>query len=127
MKYLFFAATFLSLSSCLSNKGDTCQATVIAPALGAAGPKTVAVNQPAAFVLRYQIFNGCGKYAGLQEASNGGDTRLVGVGVRYDGCVCTQVVTDAQATYTFQPTQAGTYYLKFATATGYLIDTLVAK
>lgn len=127
MKYLLLAATTLGLSSCLGTKDDTCQATVIVPALAAAGPRTVAVNQPTAFVLRYQIANGCGKYAGLQEASNGSDTRLVGVGVRYDGCVCTQVITDAQATYNFQPTQAGTYYLKFITATGYLTDTLVVK
>ncbi|MVN77956.1 hypothetical protein GO988_16625 [Hymenobacter sp. HMF4947] len=126
MNILLFAAFALGLTSCLSTSPDTCQSTALTPVLSATGPKTIAVNQPATFTLSYEIQNGCGTFAGLQEQANT-DTRLVGVNIKYDGCNCPQTVTPAQTTYTFQPTTAGTYYVRFVGSTGYLIDTLVAK
>lgn len=126
MKILLFAAFALGLTSCLSTSPEACQATAPTPVLSATGPKTIAVNQPAVFALSYEIQNGCGAFAGLQEQAST-NTHLVSINIKYDGCNCPQTVTPAQTTYTFQPTAAGTYYVRFLSDTGYITDTLVAK
>lgn len=126
MKILLFAAFALGLTSCLSTPADTCQQTIITPVLSVTGPKTTTVSQPAIFTLSYEILNGCGTFAGLQEQTSG-MARAIGINVQYSGCNCPQAVTAAQTTYTFQPPAAGTYYLQFANSTGFVKDTLVVK
>jgi hypothetical protein len=131
MKYYLIAAlalSSLSLTSCLKDASDTCQFILTTPIVKAVGPKTVAVNQPATFLLDYLPGNGCGVLDALSEQGQGAaNTRTVNVSVRYNSCNCTVPATPMQTTYNFVPTQAGTYYLKFVANNGYLIDTLVAK
>lgn len=134
MKYYLFAAFALSalslpLTSCLKTQADTCQVTLITPIVKAVGPKTVAVNQPAAFLLDYLPGTGCGVLDAISEQgqATASNTRTINVSVRYSSCNCAVPATPLQTTYTFVPTQAGTYYLKFVANNGYLIDTLVAR
>ena len=131
MKYYLFAIlplSLLSLTSCLKTEADTCQVTLLTPIVKAVGPKTVAVNQPATYLLDYLPGNGCGILNALSEQGQGvASTRTVSVSVSYTSCNCTAPATPLQTTYNFVPTQAGTYYLKFVANNGYLIDTLVAK
>lgn len=126
MKYYLLAATALSLTSCLSTQPDTCSATVVTPITTATGPKTVAVNAPAVYTLVYTPAGGCGTSSSVTPLTNG-NTQVVNVNVTYTNCNCAALPTLAQTTYTFQPTQAGTYYLKFVATGGYLTDTLVVK
>jgi len=126
MKYYLLAATALGLTSCLSTQPDTCSATVVTPITTASGPKTVAVNAPAVYTLVYAPTGGCGTLGGITQQASG-NTQMVSVNVTYTNCNCATLATPGQTTYTFQPTQAGTYYLKFVAASGYLTDTLVVK
>jgi len=126
MKYYLLAATALSFSSCISTQPDTCSATVVTPVTTATGPKTVAVNAPAVYTLGYTPAAGCGTLGSFAQQTSG-NTQVVSVNVNYTTCSCAALATPGQTTYTFQPTQVGTYYLKFVTATGYLTDTLVVK
>ena len=126
MKYYLLAALALSATSCLDVGPDTCNTTLLTPVTSASGPKTIAVNQPATYTLNYTPANGCGTLANLTEQVSG-STRAVGVNVNYTGCSCSTLATSAQTTYTFQPTQAGTYYLRFVGNSSYIIDTLVAQ
>ena len=126
MKYSLLAATALGLTSCLTTEPDTCSATLITPVTSATGPKTVAVNAPAVYTLVYAPSGGCGTLGTLAQQTSG-NTQTIGVNVNYTSCSCAALATPGQTTYTFQPTQAGTYYLKFVAANGYLTDTLVVK
>lgn len=121
------AACTLGLTGCLDGGANTCSQTVTEPATNVTGPKTVAVNQDAIFTIDYPIESSCGKSNGALDQAQG-NTHYIGVQVVYDGCNCPQIVTAKQATYTFKPTQAGTYFLKFTAANNaFITDTLVAK
>ncbi|TDN35930.1 hypothetical protein E4631_04515 [Hymenobacter sp. UV11] len=128
MKIFLFASVALGLTSCLNVPDTTCESTVVEPVLSATGPKTVAINQPATFALAYQAQSACGKLSNVVESTVATpNTRVIGIRVNYTGCNCPQTTIPSQASYTFQPTQAGTYYLQFVVANGYLTDTLVVK
>jgi hypothetical protein len=126
MKCHLLAALAFGTSSCLSVDPDTCNTTLLTPVTRASGPKTVGVNQPATYSLIYMPAGGCGTLASLSE-QGAGTTRTIGVNVNYSTCSCATPAATAQTTYTFQPSQAGTYYLKFVSDGSYLIDTLVVQ
>jgi hypothetical protein len=126
--YLPAALALLTLSatSCLNVGPDTCNATLFTPVQSATGPKTGTVNQPAVYTLVYATNTGCGTLGNFGEMVDN-TTRTVTLNVNYTGCACATPGAVAQTTYTFQPTQAGTYYLRFAGNNTYLVDTLVVK
>ncbi|QKG55401.1 hypothetical protein GKZ68_01350 [Hymenobacter sp. BRD128] len=126
MRYYLLAALGLSATSCLSVGPDVCNNTLLTPITAVSGPKTIAINQPAVYSLSYLPAGGCGTLANLSEQSSG-NTRAIGVNINYASCSCTTTAVPAQTTYTFQPTQAGTYYLKFLGNNAYITDTLVVQ
>ena len=127
-RFFCLAAVCLSLTSCLKGGKDTCSATVLEPTLSVSGPKTVAVNQKANFVLSYLPQITCAKLESIYEAAgSGANTYVIGPRVNYTDCNCPTNTITAQATYAFTPTTAGTYYLNFVAANGYITDTLVAQ
>ena len=121
-------AAFLMLGAtgCLSVGPDNCNATLLTPVQSATGPRTVAVNQAAVYTLVYAPASGCGTLGSLTEQV-AGTTRTVTLNVNYTNCACGTAGTTAQTTYTFQPPQAGTYYLRFVGSSSYLVDTLVVQ
>lgn len=128
VKSLLLSLAALGLTSCLNTPESVCESTIVEPTLSATGPKTVGVNQPATFALAYQSQSACGKLSSVADATTASpNVRVVGIKVAYSGCNCPQTTVPSQATYTFVPTQAGTYYLQFVTTSGYLTDTLVVK
>ena len=126
MKNYLLATLALGATSCLNVGPDTCNTTLATPITNVSGPKTIAVNQPATYSLTYLPAGGCGTLANLSEQV-AGTTRAIGVNVSYTNCSCSTTATSAQTTYTFQPTQAGTYYLRFIGSNAYITDTLVVK
>ncbi|RYY09473.1 MAG: hypothetical protein EOO36_22180 [Cytophagaceae bacterium] len=126
------AATGLSLglTGCLGNGTTTCSVTQTEPILTATGPRTIALNQTAAFTVSYLPQSSCATLDGFSEQSDN-VTNSVNVGVRitYNGCDCPALSTPAQTTYSFKPTKTGTYYLRFITAAniGYITDTLTVQ
>lgn len=122
------ALTLLTLgtTSCLNVGPDNCNATLLTPVQSATGPKTVAVGQAAVYTLVYAPASGCGTLGDLAEQV-AGTTRTVTLNVNYTSCACGTAGTTAQTTYSFQPPQAGTYYLRFVGSSSYLVDTLVVQ
>ena len=121
----YFVVLCLGLTGCLNGGNQTCRSNGIVPATGVTGPKTVTVNQAAVYTIDYELA-ACGSFLGTAEQATG-NSRLIGVNVQFDGCNCPSTVSQQTATYTFQPTQAGTYYLQFAATNGTIKDTLVVK
>jgi len=126
MKNYLLATLALGATGCLGMGPDTCNTTLLTPVTRVSGPKTVAVGQPAVYALTYAPAGGCGTLGSLTE-QGAGNTRAVSVNVNYASCTCAAPANPAQATYTFQPSQAGTYYLRFVGNNAYLIDTLVVQ
>jgi len=126
LKNYLLAALALGTTSCFNVVPDACNATLLTPVSQASGPKTGAVNRPAVFTLTYTPTSGCGTLGNLVEQGTG-NVRTVSVNVNYADCSCAVPATAGQTTYTFQPTQAGTYYLRFVSSSSYLVDTLVVQ
>jgi hypothetical protein len=129
-RFFCFIATALTLTSCLSSGKDSCSATVLEPVQSVSGPKTIAVNQSANFLITYLPQVTCNRLETVYEATGSTpNTLLVGPRVTYTDCNCPANTLTAQATYTFKPTTAGTYYLNFVAdnANGFIRDTLVVQ
>jgi hypothetical protein len=129
-RFLCLLAAGFGLSSCLRGGQDNCSATILEPAQAVSGPKTIAVNQTASFLITYLPQTTCGKLASLYEAAGSlPNTRIIGPQVQYSDCNCPTNTVVAQATYTFKPTTPGTYYLSFVStnAGGFITDTLVVQ
>jgi cytochrome c oxidase assembly protein Cox11 len=129
-RFLCIAAATLTLTSCLSGSKDSCSATVLEPVQAVSGPKTIAVNQKANFLVTYLPQVTCSKLETIYEAAGSTpNTYLVGPRVTYTDCNCPANTVVAQATYSFTPTKAGTYYLNFIStnANGFIADTLVVQ
>lgn len=128
----FFALSFatlaaFSLTGCLTAQEPTCTSTAYTPVVSALGPRTVAVNQAAVFVLGYVLGSTCGTFGSVVAVPNG-NTLQIGVMGAYNGCACSTTTTVAQTSYQFQATTPGTYYLQFLTTNNtFITDTLVVK
>ena len=121
------ALVALTLSSCLSAQEPTCTASAYAPIVSATGPRTVAVNQAAVFVLGYALGSDCGAFSNVVAVPNG-NVQQIGVLGAYNGCACNATTTVSNTSYQFQATTPGTYYLQFLTANNtFITDTLVVK
>jgi hypothetical protein len=126
MKNYLFAVLAFGATSCLGMGPDTCNTTLLTPVTNVDGPKRVAINQPAVYTITYTPAGGCGTLANMTEQASG-NTRAVSVNVNYTSCSCAALADLAQTTYTFQPSQVGTYYLKFVGNNAYIVDTLVVQ
>jgi hypothetical protein len=126
MKHYLLAALALGATSCLGVGPDVCNTTLLTPATSVTGPRTVALNQPAVYTIAYAPASGCGTLANVTEQA-ADNIRAVSINVSYTSCNCASPAYPAQTTYTFQPSQAGTYYLKFVGNNAYIVDTLVVQ
>jgi hypothetical protein len=87
------------------------------------GPNTGLVNQDLALNVSFGCLSGCGQF-GYFEQSENGDTTLLRVNAKYEGCICTMDAPIRITEYKFRKTRPGTYYLKFWANNGYLVDTV---
>ena len=88
------------------------------------GEKVATVNQEIDLTISYYLYNGCGKFENLETTSSG-NTTIINLKSKYNGCICTQELINGQTHYTFKAGQAGVYFLKFIQPEKtYLIDTI---
>jgi len=111
---LFFSSLFLITSCPREKKNDNCVKYETATIAEVTAPEVGTVNQPIGISIKFNINNGCGKFYELKETGKG-NKRQIAVIVKYEGCICTQIAGIETVKYTFTPTSAGTYKLKFIT------------
>lgn len=123
--YLPIVSICCNLVSCTKTKNDNnCISFQTASIISALGPDTGLINQNATFSLSYGINNGCGDFNNIEQSTNG-DTTLVKVKTKYQGCVCTQMAGVLTTPFAFNATIPGTYYFKFyQTEQTYLLDSI---
>ncbi|MGF2414537.1 hypothetical protein [Ferruginibacter sp.] len=133
-KYIHFILTSfitlnLGLASCnkTAEEDKLCTSFTSAPVVKVEGAKTAAVNQTIALIVSFPCFSSCGNFGNYQQTVTG-NTTIINVMAKYQGCICTQDVPTRQSIYNFSASQPGIYYLKFLqTANAYLIDTITVQ
>lgn len=128
-RWLGLGVVVLSLGACQSLNTDEneCTASVLAPVSRLSSVKTGKVGEPLEVFFTVPIQNGCGQFQKLDEARTGFNLYL-SPQVRYEGCVCAEVVTDYNGIYRFTATQPGTYVVHFLTTNNReLTDTLTVQ
>lgn len=122
-------------AGCRALPEPVCQSRLLVPVVRAVGPRQATVNQRVTYNLQVKLGNSCGVFDTIvtnQVDDLTGTTPIVqqvGVRGKYTGCTCTTDTTALTAvSYQFQPTKAGTYYLRFLTRqSGFLTDTLTVR
>ncbi len=123
-KKITFLLLVWMLAGCVKTQNKTCIRYETAPVYRVDGPDSGAVNEDIAFSVHFTCANGCGKYHHTDEMPLG-DTTLVIMTAKYEGCLCTDIVQYDSATYIFRADVPGTYYLKFEqVGANFLTDTL---
>ena len=81
----------------------------------------------AIYKVDFPISNGCGKFDKFEEIING-NTRIIKVIIKYEGCICTQDFFTQSANYVFTTSIPGTYILKFQKTDGsFITETVVIE
>lgn len=80
-------------------------------------PITGSVNQTIPIPITFGIHNGCGGFGNIIE-NNSGNTKIITVKAKYEGCFCTQVAGNVQTTYNFVATTTGLHTIKFLQPNG---------
>ena len=125
LHYLMFVSICSIVISCTNTKNENnCISFQTASIISAQGADTGSINQIATFNISYGINNGCGHFESIEQSTNG-DTTLVKVKTKYQGCVCTQMAGILTTPFTFSATIPGIYYFKFyQTDQSYLLDSI---
>lgn len=116
------------LSGCKKQQGnEKCLSYTKAPVTGINGPNTATVNQEINLTVAFTCFNGCGQFGNFEDITTG-NTSLITVNAKYEGCICTQDVPTRKFTFKFKRSQPGNYDLKFLqTENTYLSHTVVVQ
>ncbi len=107
--------TFGLISSCNNDDDpveDLCIINKIEFVTSINAPATGMVNQPIITEVKFRIINGCGQFGRFIQIQEG-NTQTIEVQAKYVGCYCTQDVPTRTINYTFTPTVAGNYQVKF--------------
>ena len=117
---------FISFPGCKKQEAK-CLLLTTAVVTDVTGPNTALVNQEIDLTAHYYLGNGCGRFEDLEATSNG-NTTIISLNAKYEGCICTDVLISGQANYKFKASQAGVYYLKFLQPNqAYFTDTITVN
>lgn len=119
--------SILAFSNCDKNHENKCLSYTRAQVIEVVGPNMAPVNQETDLTVNYYLVNGCGQFESLESTSNG-NTTIISLIAKYEGCICTAIILGGQTIYKFKATQTGIYYLKFLQPDKtYLTDTITVN
>ena len=113
-RILFIASLFLLLS-CNNDddsSDDNCITFQRAFISEVNAPTTGTLNQPIDIEVIFQVNDGCGGFNKIIETDNG-NSKIIEVDAKYEGCFCTLAIETITHDYTFTPTNTGVYLLEF--------------
>lgn len=111
--FAFCVCLLVLFFGCSKEKiNDKCNFDAKASVAHVEGPETAMVNQEVDLTVTFLCLNGIGKFKNLEETISG-NTTLITVMVKYEGCFPTDELPFLETTYKFKKSQKGTYDLKF--------------
>lgn len=124
----FFTCFILLLFGCIKKQDEKkCLSYIKAPVTKIEGPSTASVNQEIDVTVSFGCFNGCGQFGNFEETITG-NTTLINVNAKYEGCICTQDAPIRKTSFKFKKSQTGTYELKFLQSENiYLTHTIIVQ
>ena len=122
--FILIAITLFSCDSLMNTSDETaeedCTKTQTAFVSEVNGEEQMDSGNALDLEVLFPVINGCGQFNRFIETSEG-KTLTLEVEAIYKGCMCTMDIPTRKATYTFKPSEKGTYTLRFKSAdTGYL-------
>ena len=106
------AIILLSASACSKEDSEPPAQERPAPIVRVEAPATAQIGETVAVDVYFQVNGSCGQFGSFDVSSSGKET-VVRVVAKYKGKICTDDLPVRMASYTFRPTEAGTYTLKF--------------
>ncbi|MBX0333138.1 hypothetical protein K3G39_07800 [Pontibacter sp. HSC-14F20] len=99
-----------------------------APIVRVEAPATAQVGENVTVDVYFQVNGGCGQFGSFDVSSSSKET-VIRVVAKYKGNVCTDDLPIRKATYSFHPTEAGTYTLRFRSTpqVGFIVATIEVK
>lgn len=111
-----------------NDDGGNCQELAYVGAASVSGPDTASPNETVSYTLNFLVDNSCGSFNSVSEEANGAYEKTLTILVLYDGCNCSAGQFPRTGTYSFTPTIANTYTLKFrVTESTFITKTLVVN
>ena len=125
---LFFACLLIVLLGCARKQvANNCLFYTKAPVTKIEGATTVLVGQEIDLTVSFGCSNGCGQFDNFEENISG-NTTIINVIAKYEGCICTEIAPTLKTSYTFKKSQTGTYELKFLKDdNSYLTHTIIVQ
>lgn len=121
----FFISISIILNACSDSKTPNECVSFVETGIVQVALIPTADKMGAVYKVDFPISNGCGKFNKFEETING-NTRIIKVIAKYEGCICTQDFSIKSANYVFTSSVPGTYTLKFLKADGtFFIETVV--
>ncbi|MBC7555549.1 MAG: hypothetical protein H7195_01155 [Chryseobacterium sp.] len=122
--YLFISISII-LNACSESKTPNECVSFLQTGIAAITLDPTVDMMGAVYKVDFPISNGCGKFNKFEETIDG-NTRIVKVIAKYEGCICTQDFSIKSTNYVFTSSVPGTYTLKFLKADGtFFIETVV--
>jgi len=91
------------------------------------GTQEIEAGSTLDLTVSFPVMNGCGQFNEFKETVSG-NTITIDVEAIYEGCICTMDIPTRTATYTFNPTEKGSYTLKFKSSdTDYIEKTITVN
>lgn len=124
LTYLFISISII-LNACSESKTPNECVSFLQTGIAAITLDPTVDMMGAVYKVDFPISNGCGKFNKFEETIDG-NTRIVKVIAKYEGCICTQDFSIKSTNYVFTSSVPGTYTLKFLKADGtFFIETVV--
>jgi len=109
-KYIVISAgvviVFIFFSSCDKKIDNKCLSYTTAQVRKVVGPNTALPNQEIDLTVFYYLNNSCGQFEGLEATSNG-NSIMISLKAKDEGCACADVLLGGQIIYKFKAEQAG--------------------
>lgn len=124
LTYLFISISII-LNACSESKTPNECVSFLQTGIAAITLDPTVDMMGAVYKVDFPISNGCGKFNKFEETIDG-NTRIIKVIAKYEGCICTQDFSIKSTNYVFTSSVPGTYTLKFLKADGtFFIETVV--
>jgi hypothetical protein len=110
---LILSALLLVIFSCSKEEQENnCIENKTAYVTSINSPSTGIVNENINIEVSFGVNNGCGNFGKFIETGSG-NTKIIEVEARYEGCVCTMDAPTRKINYVFKTQNSGNYIFKF--------------
>lgn len=123
--FCLLALIVLTTSSCSKEDSEPPAQERPAPTVRVEAPATAQLGETVSMEVYFQVNGGCGEFGSFDVSTSGKET-VVRVVARYKGTICTDDLPVRKATYTFRPTESGTYTFRFRSTpqVGFIVATI---